>query len=153
MPLVQSLLSFNLGAIMMVLPTMLSSLTNFGIGLGITVGPFLIGLILSLTLWSCLLCCCVCPGACPSKCCQHSDGELYTKCELIWPAIVLLVFMIMACAASVPGIQSKFNVGFIQVGKVTDGLKSAECAISIMLDDALNGNLTNDNSSLFIGTV
>ena len=112
--------------------------------LGIYVAPFVIGLLLSLTLWAFLCCCCTCTGCCPSKCCQHDDNLLYTKCELLWPAIALVVLLAVAIGASVPGIT--------QAGKLSDSVGTMQCGIGVMLDDLLNGNLTLDETAFFSGT-
>jgi hypothetical protein len=69
--------------------------------LGIFMGIFLLGLIILLFIWAFLLCCCCCPGCCPSKCCQKDENEQYTKCELYWPSIFLIVcllLVIVTCA-------------------------------------------------------
>lgn len=112
--------------------------------LGIYVAPFVIGLLLSLTLWAFLCCCCTCTSCCPSKCCQHDENILYTKCELLWPAIVLVILLALAIGASIPGIT--------QASKLSDSITTMQCGIGLMLDDLLNGNLTADSTSFFSGT-
>lgn len=94
--LIKSALSFDLSG-------MLAQGQNAMVGLGVYVVPFVIGLILSLTMWTCLCCCCTCPGCCPSKCCQHDENTLYTKCEMMWPVLFLMIVLLLACAAAVPG--------------------------------------------------
>lgn len=112
--------------------------------LGIYIAPFIIGLLLSVTLWAFLCCCCTCPSCCPSKCCQHDENILYTKCELLWPAIVLVVLLGLAIGASVPGIM--------QASKLSDSITTMQCGVGLMLDDLLNGNITTDETSFFSGT-
>lgn len=89
----------------------LNAITGSGqsmvVGLGVYIVPFFLGLILSVTMWTCLCCCCVCPHCCPSKCCQHDENLLYTKCEMLWPVIFLIGTLLLACAASIPGIFSR----------------------------------------------
>lgn len=112
--------------------------------------PFVIGLVLSLTLWTCLCCCCTCPGCCPSKCCQHDENLLYTKCEMLWPVIFLMIVLLLACAAAVPGILF-FNAGITRASTLSDSIKTMQCGVSLTFDDLINGNITSDNSTFFMG--
>jgi hypothetical protein len=130
--------------------SMLSQNQTLLVGFGIYVVPFLIGLALSLTIWLCLCCCCTCPNCCPSKCCQHDETILYTKCEMLWPAIFLMLVLLLACAASIPGIILIY-LGITKASTLTDSIATMQCGISLSLDDLLNGNVTSDNSSFFIG--
>lgn len=101
---------------------------------------------MGLTLWTCLCCCCTCPGCCPSKCCKccrHDDDILYTKCELLWPSIFLLVLLLLAIAASIPGIT--------QSGKLSGSFETIQCGVALAMDNIVNGNVTNDKSSFFYG--
>lgn len=102
---------FRIGLVKSVIRLDLASLQTAGQnamgGVIVYIAPFIIGLFLSLSLWTCLCCCCSCPGCCPSKCCQHDENIEYTKCEMYWPVIFLIVTLLLACAASIPGI-SKF---------------------------------------------
>jgi len=68
------------------------------------VGPFLVGLVVIILIWPFLLCCCCCPSCCPSRCCQKPDAEPYTKCELIWPSVFLIVALLLVIVASIVGI-------------------------------------------------
>lgn len=112
-------------------------------GFGIYVIPFAIGLLLSLTLWLCLCCCCTCPGCCPSKCCQHDENLMYTKCELLWPAITMMLLMLLAVAACVPGITRSSTLG--------DSFQTMQCGVALTMDDILNGNINSDKTSFFAG--
>lgn len=112
----------------------------------IYVVPFLIGFILGIFLWTCLCCCCTCPSCCPStccKCCRKDDEIPYTKCELIWPAVFLLLVLALAIAASIPGIT--------QAGKLVSSVQTMECGLALALDDISNGNMTVDQTNFFFG--
>lgn len=126
------------------LSAMMSGVQSILTPLIIYVLPFVIGLVLGLALWTCLCCCCTCPGCCPSKCCRKDDDILYTKCELIWPAVFLLLILALAIAASIPGIT--------QSGKLVESVKTMECGLAVALDNIANGNITSDNTSFFFGT-
>ena len=72
--------------------------------IGMFVGPFVIGFVIIILIWMFLCCCCCCPSCCPSKCCQKAENEQYTKCELIWPTVVLVLAFLMIVIVSVMGI-------------------------------------------------
>ena len=114
------------------------------------IGPFLIGFILILVIWPFLCCCCVCPSCCPSKCCQKKDEDLYTKCELIWPGVVLIVALLLACVASIVGIFF-FDLGFTRAEGLSNGINNVLCTGFILFDDFNNGNVTEDGQSFFVG--
>lgn len=119
-------------------------------GVALTSGPFILGTILSLFLWAFLLCCCVCPSCCPPTCCQHPNNKIYSRCELVWPAVVMLAAVVMACGASIAGSRWLY-VGVMESSKISAGIESFECAYSITLDDLMNGNITSDKTSFFAG--
>lgn len=127
----------NLGGLM-------TSVQAFLVPFVIYVIPFVIGLILGITIWTCLCCCCTCPTCCPSKCCRKDDDLLYTKCELIWPAVFLLLVLALAIAASIPGIT--------QAGRLASSVQTMECGLALALDDVANGNITTDQTNFFFGT-
>lgn len=110
---------------------------------GIYIGFFLIGFVLLILLWTCLLCCCCCPSCCPSKCCQKNENEQYTKCELYWPSITLILCLLLIIVAT--------SLGISKASGFAEGLDSMTCAASIMFDDIINGNVTADGKYFFIG--
>jgi hypothetical protein len=110
--------------------------------LGIFVGFFALGLIVILIQWMCLCCCCCCPSCCPSKCCQKDENEQYTKCELYWPSIFLILLLLLIIIVSAMGIS--------KAGTFKEGLGDIQCSLSMMLDDVVNGNLTT-TGKYFIG--
>ena len=110
--------------------------------LGIFIGFFALGFIIILIQWMCLCCCCCCPSCCPSKCCQKDENEQYTKCELYWPSIFLILLLLLIIIVSAMGIS--------KAGTFKDGLGDIQCSLSMMLDDVVNGNLTT-SGSYFIG--
>ena len=124
--------------------TVTTQVRSLGTPFIIYIVPFVLGLLISLFLWAFLCCCCVCPSCCPSKCCQHDADKIYTKCELLWPAIFCLIVLLAAIGASIPGIT--------QASKLSDSIRTMQCGIEITLDDLLNGNITNDQTSFFSGT-
>lgn len=91
----------------------ISMLLVFVVQLVTYIGPFVLGLVIIIFIWPFLCCCCVCPNSCPSKCCQKPDNEPYTKCELMWPSIVLIIALLLTLGASVSGIT---KVTQIQTG-------------------------------------
>ena len=82
----------------------MNELTGMATELGLFIGPFVIGLIIILFIWLFLCCCCCCPSCCPSKCCQKPEEQSYTKCELIWPTVVLVLALLMVIVMSVIGV-------------------------------------------------
>lgn len=72
---------------------------------GLFVGPFLLGMIILMMTCLCSCCCCCCPAACPPcGCCKKPMKETYTRCELIWPGIVLMLALGMILAAGAIGL-------------------------------------------------
>lgn len=55
-----------------------------------------------------------------------------------------MLLLILAIAASIPGIM--------QASKLTDSVRTMQCGIGMTLDDLLNGNLNNAQTSFFSGT-
>ena len=110
---------------------------------GIFIGFFVIGFVILILLWTCLLCCCCCPSCCPSKCCQKNENEQYTKCELYWPSITLILCLLLIIVAT--------SLGISKASGFAEGLDSMTCAASIMFDDIINGNVTADGQYFFIG--
>lgn len=110
--------------------------------LGIFVGFFAIGFVVILAQWMCLCCCCCCPSCCPSKCCQKDENEQYTKCELYWPSIFLVLLLLLIIIVSAMGIS--------KASTFKEGLGDIQCSLSMMLDDVVNGNVTT-SGSYFIG--
>lgn len=106
------------------------------------IGAFVIGLLLVLTMWTCLLCCCCCPSCCPSKCCQKNETEPYTKCELYWPTIVLILALILTLVGGAMGLS--------RASGFQDSTASTLCSTAILFDDMINGNVT-DEGNFFIG--
>jgi len=91
----------------------------------------------------CLCCCCCCPSCCPSKCCQKDENEQYTKCELYWPSIfliLLLLLIIIVCA-----------IGLAKASTFKNGIEDLQCSTAILFDDIVNGNVTADGSAFFTG--
>jgi hypothetical protein len=106
------------------------------------IGPMVVGFIVILLIWPFLCCCCCCPGCCPSKCCQKDlSNEPYTKCELIWPGVVLVIALLLACVASIVG-KNIFYLGFTRANGLSNGVGNTVCSTFILLDDFLNGNVT-----------
>ena len=111
--------------------------------LGIFVGFFVVGFIILMFQWMFLCCCCCCPSCCPSKCCQKDENEQYTKCELYWPSIfliLLLLLLIIVCA-----------IGLSKASSFKKGVSDLQCASSMLFDDVVNGNVTADGQSFFTG--
>ena len=111
--------------------------------LGIFIGFFVVGLAIILIQWMCLCCCCCCPSCCPSKCCQKDENEQYTKCELYWPTVFLILLLLLVVIVSA--------IGLSKASTFKDGLSDIQCSLSLMLDDVVNGNVTTSGSSFFIG--
>lgn len=105
-------------------------------------GAFLVALIILLCMFLCLCCCCTCPGCCPSKCCRKPEGEAYSKCELLWPAFVLLATYLIILIAGAMGVG--------EAGTVESGVKATGCSLAIVVDDFLNGNVSTAGD-YFIG--
>lgn len=81
----------------------ITMLTNSVVPFAIFVCIFAVIFILILILWPCLCCCCTCPYCCPSKCCQKAEDEQYSKCELYWPTVILVLSLFLIISASVYG--------------------------------------------------
>lgn len=108
------------------------------INLYIFVGIFVLGLIIFLFSWPFLCCCCCCPSCCPSKCCQKPENEAYSKCELYWPAVTLILALTFTISVSV--------YGFVHTTDIKTTFTGFQCSISIFTDDILNGNLTDSGT-------
>lgn len=115
---------------------------NLYTDLGLFVGPFVLGFVILLLIWPFLCCCCCCPGCCPSKCCQKPETEQYTKCELFWPAIVLVLAFLLIVVASV--------IGITRSSDIETSYRSVGCSAAITFDDIINGNVST-TGKYFIG--
>ena len=62
---------------------------------------------------------------------------------MAWPVVFLVTVLLLACAASVPGITRASNLA--------DSIATMQCGISVMIDDILNGNTSNDQTTFFLG--
>ena len=127
------------GAVDTILTTILSPFITFA-------GPFLVGFVIILFLWI-GLCCCCCAGCCCtcSKCCKKNPDQVhqeYTKCELYWPTIVLILAILLTLVAGV--------VGLTKAGDMQSSTNAVACSLAITLDDLINGNVTTAGT-FFIG--
>lgn len=68
--------------------------------------------------------------------------ETYTRCELIWPGIVLMIALALILAAGA--------IGLTKSKDLQNTIESVGCSVSICLDDLINGNVT-DSNKYFIG--
>lgn len=125
-----------------ILAGLLAQAASLYTDLGLFVGPFALGLVITLLIWPFLCCCCCCPSCCPSKCCQKPETEQYTKCELFWPATVLILAFLLLLVASV--------IGITKAGDIENSYKAVACSAAITFDDLLNGN-TASTGNFFIG--
>ena len=114
----------------------LNSLLGTATSMIIFIGPFVIGFLVILLIWPFLCCCCICTSCCPSKCCQKPENEQYTKCELIWPTVVLILALLLSMIASV--------IGLVNAGDIEKSFKTTGCAFSITFDDVVNGNVSSE---------
>lgn len=103
--------------------------------LGIYIAPFILGLLILVIVFPFLCCCCCCPNTCPSKCCQKPDNEQYTKCELIWPSIVLIVALVTLVVGGA--------VGSGQGDELYLSYRTISCSIGYFFDDFLYGNFSS----------
>lgn len=110
--------------------------------LGFFIGPFVIGFIINLVIWMCLCCCCCCPGCCPSKCCQKPDAEPYTKCEMLWPSICLILALLLMIIASI--------IGITRAAAIEQSYQAVGCSAAITFDDVINGNKSS-TGKFFVG--
>jgi predicted PurR-regulated permease PerM len=62
---------------------------------------------------------------------------------MLWPVIFLMIVLLLAIAASVPGIT--------KASTLSNSIKTMQCGVAITFDDLLNGNVTTDNTSFFMG--
>lgn len=106
------------------------------------IGVFLVGFVVIILIWMFLGCCCCCPHCCPSQCCRKDESEQYTKCELYWPTIVLIIALLLATVASI--------VGIVRAGDLQGSFDAVACSGAIALDDLLNGNITT-TGTFFMG--
>ena len=122
-----------------------STLTNpdFISRAAIFTGAFFLALIVLLIMFFFLCCCCVCPSCCPSSCCRKPEGEAYTKCELYWPAITLICAFLVIMIGGILGVS--------EAGDLEKSMQASGCAISIVIDDMINGNVTADGNTFFLG--
>jgi hypothetical protein len=123
--------------------TSLTTIQNNMTALIIFVASFAVGFLFILVLWPFLCCCCTCPYCCPSKCCQKAEDEQYSKCELYWPATILIIALLLTISASI--------YGFVQVSTFGPSISNLGCSIAIFSDDLLNGNSTVNGTYFFTG--
>lgn len=97
--------------------------------------PFLIAFFLMFIICPITCCCCCCPGCCPPSCCRKALGEKYSKCELIWPSIVLILALGLILAGGA--------VGLTKAKDLQRTIEGIGCSVAITLDDIINGNETN----------
>lgn len=110
---------------------------------GLFVGPFVVCLVILCFTCLCSCCCCCCPAGCPPcGCCRKPMGEPYSKCELVWPAIVLLLALGLILAAGVVGLSKSKDI--------QTTIEAVGCSVSVALDDIINGNTTS-TGKFFIG--
>ena len=113
---------------------------TIGWGYILYAGPFLVGLVVLLFMWPFILCCCICPASCPLSCCRKSSKEMYGNCELLTPLLITTFLMIVCICTSIPS-MTRANPYFSKL----------ECSSSMFLDNILNGNVTEDGQSFFVG--
>lgn len=119
-----------------------TQLPNIQVDFGLFVAPFLLVLLVTFVIWPFLCCCCCCPSCCPSKCCQKPESEQYTKCELIWPSITLILALLLMIVASV--------IGITRATDIQSSYTSVGCSVAVTFDDVINGN-TSTAGTFFIG--
>lgn len=108
------------------------------------VGAWVIGLGIAIILLPFLLCCCCCPWSCPPWCGRKRENMPYTKCEMVWPAIVSLILLLIILVTAIVGISSKF--------KALAVYEDTACVTGVLLDDVTNGNVSfTDPMKYFTG--
>lgn len=113
-----------------------SLITSNIVNIAIFIAAFLVPFVVFLWVWPFLCCCCCCPSCCPSKCCQKAEDEPYSKCELFWPAVVLILALLLTIATSIYGFVNASNVG--------PAFNSLSCSLAVFTDDLLNGGVTTN---------
>lgn len=107
------------------------------------VGAWVIGLVVAIILFPFLLCCCICPWSCPLWN-RKRENMPYSRCEVIWPAIVSLILLLIILVTSIVGIASHF--------KAKANYDEVSCASGVVIDDIINGNVSfTDSSNYFSG--
>lgn len=89
-----------------------------------------------------MCCCCCCPGCCPSKCCRQPENKPYTKMQMIWPGVVLLLSLTLILTAGAIGMSKNKDI--------QTTVNAVGCSVSIAIDDVINGNVTKDHK-FFVG--
>lgn len=120
----------------------IEQITSTATELIIFVVPFALGFIIIIFIWMFLCCCCVCPSCCPSKCCQKNEEEQYTKCELIWPTVVLILALLLSSIAAI--------IGLSNASDIESSIKTTSCALAFTFDDVINGNIS-ESGQFFAG--
>lgn len=91
----------------------------------------------------CSCCCCCCPDCCPPcSCCRQEKNKPYSRCELIWPGIVLIIALGLILAAGAIGLSKSKDL--------QTTIESVGCSVSVTLDDVINGNVTS-TGKFFVG--
>lgn len=107
-------------------------------------GPYVFGLAVMIVVVIFLVSCCCMPDTCPPKFCSSKPiGEVYSRCELIWPGLVLLACLSLILAAGIYGI--------VKTKDIQTAAESVGCSIAISIDDIRNGNATS-TGQYFVGT-
>lgn len=94
----------------------------------------------------CSCCCCCCPDCCPPcSCCRQEKNKPYSRCELIWPGIVLIIALGLILAAGAIGLSKSKDL--------QTTIESVGCSVSVTLDDVINGNVTSTGKFLWVSAL
>jgi hypothetical protein len=88
-------------------------------------------------IWPFLLCCIVC-----NCCCKRENKDKFSKCELIWPTIILIIALLLIIAPSI--------LGLVKAKDLQRSYEAVGCSRALTFSDVLNGNISSTGKP-FIG--
>jgi hypothetical protein len=68
----------------------------------------------------------------------------------MWPTVTLVLALLLTIGASSYG-KIQYNIGIANAGSFTNGFSSFACSVSMLPDDLLYGNVTDDGNTFFTG--
>jgi hypothetical protein len=107
---------------------------------GFFIGPFVVGWLVLLFSIPLLCCCCYSCCCCCNK--NKENREPYSKCELYWPSIVLLIALLLIVGSSI--------VGLIKATDIQHSYEAIFCSVATAFNDIINGSPLS-GGNFFVG--
>ena len=104
-------------------------------------------MVILILMWPGLICCCARPEKYPvCKSCRKPEKEMFTKCELKWPAYVTVLTYLLIVIGSAAALSGGPDI--------TNYYSNIGCKLMSVADDTLYGRISpTDDSTFFVGIV